>query len=101
MVGKMEALLEEIYQAGVRQKNAQFLALRLIQINPHFLFNTLESIRIKAILNGDDDVADMVKILAKMFRNVLDSDKKNYTVNDELDNIRSYICPFRISALTM
>ena len=27
-----------------------------------------------------------------MFRNVLDSDKKNYTVNDELDNIRSYIC---------
>jgi len=46
----------------------------------------------KAILNGDDDVADMVKILAKMFRNVLDSDKKNYTVNDELDNIRSYIC---------
>lgn len=91
MVGKMEALLEEIYQAGVRQKNAQFLALRT-QINPHFLFNTLESIRIKAILNGDDDVADMVKILAKMFRNVLDSDKKNYTVNDELDNIRSYIC---------
>ena len=83
MVGKMEALLEEIYQAGVRQKNAQFLALRT-QINPHFLFNTLESIRIKAILNGDDDVADMVKILAKMFRNVLDSDKKNYTVNDEL-----------------
>lgn len=40
MVGKMEALLEEIYQAGVRQKNAQFLALRT-QINPHFLFNTL------------------------------------------------------------
>ena len=37
-------------------------------------------------------MADMVKILAKMFRNVLDSDKKNYTVNDELDNIRSYIC---------
>lgn len=90
MVGKMEALLEEIYQAGIRQKNAQFLALRT-QINPHFLYNTLESIRIKAILNGDDDVADMVKILAKMFRTVLDSDKKNYVINDELDNIRSYI----------
>ena len=90
MVGKIKALLEEIYQAGIRQKNAQFLALRT-QINPHFLYNTLESIRIKAILNGDDDVADMVKILAKMFRTVLDSDKKNYVVNDELDNIRSYI----------
>lgn len=90
MVGEMEALIEEVYQAGIRQKNAQFLALRT-QINPHFLFNTLESIRIKAILNGDDAVADMVKMLAKMFRTVLDSDKKNYKVCDELENIRSYI----------
>lgn len=90
MVGKMEALIEEVYQAGIRQKNAQFLALRT-QINPHFLFNTLESIRIKAILNGDDTVADMVKLLAKMFRTSLDSDKKNYRVCDELENIRSYI----------
>lgn len=90
MVGKMEALIEEVYQAGIRQKNAQFLALRT-QINPHFLFNTLESIRIKAILNGDDAVADMVKMLAKMFRTVLDSDKKNYRVHDELENIRYYI----------
>lgn len=90
MVGKMEKLIEEVYQAGVRQKNAQYLAL-CTQINPHFLFNTLESIRIKAILNGDDTVADMVKLLAKMFRTVLDSDKKNYKVRDELENIRSYI----------
>lgn len=90
MVGKMEKLIEEVYQAGVRQKNAQYLAL-CTQINPHFLFNTLESIRIKAILNGDDTVADMVKLLAKMFRTVLDSDKKNYKVCDELENIRSYI----------
>ena len=90
MVGKMEKLIEEVYQAGIRQKNAQYLAL-CTQINPHFLFNTLESIRIKAILNGDDTVADMVKLLAKMFRTVLDSDKKNYKVCDELENIRSYI----------
>lgn len=90
MVGKMEKLIEEVYQSGVRQKNAQYLAL-CTQINPHFLFNTLESIRIKAILNGDDTVADMVKLLAKMFRTVLDSDKKNYKVRDELENIRSYI----------
>lgn len=90
MVGKVESLIEEVYIAGIRQKNAQFLALRT-QINPHFLFNTLESIRIKAILNGDDEVADMVKMLAKMFRTVLDSDKKNHKVQDELENIRSYI----------
>ncbi len=90
MVDKMEGLLEEIYQAGIRQKNAQFLALRA-QINPHFLFNTLESIRIKAILNGDDEVAEMVKLLARLFRTALDGDGKNYTVEDELENIRAYV----------
>lgn len=90
MVGKMKSLIEEVYTAGIRQKNAQFLALRT-QINPHFLFNTLESIRIKAILNGDDAVADMVKLLAKMFRTSLDSDKKNYKVQDEMEHVRSYI----------
>lgn len=90
MVVKMKSLIEDIYIAGIRQKNAQFLALRT-QINPHFLFNTLESIRVKAILNGDDDVAEMIKLLAKMFRTVLDSDKKNHCVRDEMESIRSYI----------
>lgn len=90
MVGQMKELLEEVYQAGVRQKNAQFLALRT-QINPHFLFNTLESIRIKAMLNGDDETADMIKLLAKLFRTALESDRKNYTVEDELENIRAYV----------
>ena len=42
-------------------------------------------------MNGDDAVADMVKLLAKMFRTVLDSDKKNHRVQDEMENIRSYI----------
>lgn len=91
MVGQMEELLEEVYQAGIRQKNAQFLALRA-QINPHFLFNTLESIRIKAILNGDDEVAEMVKLLARLFRTALEGDRKNYTVEDELENLRAYVC---------
>lgn len=90
MVSKMQALIEEVYIAGVRQKNAQLMALRT-QINPHFLFNTLESIRIKAILNGDDPVADMIKMLAKMFRTTLDCDESHHRVIDELENIRSFI----------
>lgn len=90
MVSKMQALIEEVYTAGVRQKNAQLLALRT-QINPHFLYNTLESIRIRAILNGDDQAADMIKMLAKMFRTTLDCDESNHRVMDELENIRSFI----------
>ena len=90
MVSKMQALIEEVYIAGVRQKNAQLMALRT-QINPHFLYNTLESIRIKAILNGDDQAADMIKMLAKMFRTTLDCDDSKHRVIDELENIRSFI----------
>lgn len=90
MVCKIQSLIEEVYIAGIRQKNAQLLALRT-QINPHFLYNTLDSIRIKAILNGDDEVSDMIKMLAKMFRTVLDSEEKNHRVKDEIENIRSYI----------
>lgn len=90
MVSKMKALMEEVYTAGIRQKNAQLLALRT-QINPHFLYNTLESIRIRAILNGDDQVSDMIKMLAKMFRTTLDCDESKHKVMDELENVRSFI----------
>lgn len=90
MVVTMQELMNQVYEAGIKQKNAQYLALRR-QINPHFLFNTLESIRIKAILSGNDEIADMIKLLARLFRTSLDSDRRDYCVRNELENIHAYV----------
>ena len=90
MVTRLQQLIREVYVAQIQEKNAQFLALQT-QINPHFLFNTLESIRMRALLSGNDDVAGMIKILAKMFRNVLDMDPSHHHVRDEIEYAMSYV----------
>ncbi len=90
MVLKIKALIEDVYVAEIKQKNARYLALKT-QINPHMLYNTLESIRMKALVNGADEVADMIKILAKMFRMTLNESTKPHKIKDEVDYAEHYI----------
>jgi two-component system sensor histidine kinase YesM len=90
MAGKIKTLVEEVLVAQIQQKDAQLLSLQL-QINPHMLYNTLESIRMKAIMSDEDEIADMVKILARMFRLALDSKTGLHKVRDELEYARNYL----------
>ena len=90
MVLKIKSLIEDVYMAEIKQKNARYLALKT-QINPHMLYNTLESIRMKAMINGADEVADMIKILARMFRMTLTDSTTPHKINDEVDYVRNYI----------
>ncbi len=64
------------------------------QINPHFLYNTLESIRMKAICNGDKEVGKMLYILSVLFRNQL-KDKNIITINTELKYCTKYVELFK------
>ncbi|WP_300381517.1 histidine kinase, partial [Clostridium sp.] len=59
--------IKKIYLAEIEQKKAEMIALQN-QINPHFLYNTLESIRMKAICNGDKEVGKMLYTLWFLFR---------------------------------
>ncbi len=73
------------------QQNMEFKMLSG-QINPHFLYNTLEAIRMQAIRGGDRDVATSVKYLAKIMHYVLESTgKSNATLADELTHVESYL----------
>jgi len=90
MVIQIKSLIEDVYIAEIKQKNARYLALKT-QINPHMLYNTLESIRMKALMCGDDDVAYMIKILARMFRMTLDEQPKPHTIQDEIEYAEHYI----------
>ena len=73
--------------AGKRQ--AQYLALQN-QINPHFLYNTLEGIRGEALAAGLDSVAQMTEALATFFRYTISNMEHFVTVEDELNNIENY-----------
>lgn len=76
----------------LNKRQAQYLALQN-QINPHFLYNTLESIRGEALIAGLTSVADMTEALAKFFRYTITKVENLVTVEEELENCETY---FRI-----
>lgn len=97
MIRDIDALTASVYEnkleqerARSRQREAEFKMLAS-QINPRFLFNTLESIRMKARACGDTEVADMVKMLAKLMRHSIEVRDSLVPVKDELALTEYYL----------
>mgnify|MGYP002597217162 CR=1 FL=1 len=61
------------------------------QINPHFLYNTLESIRSKALLRDEEEIATMIETLARLFRYNISQRNTESSILDELENVKSYM----------
>lgn len=74
----------------VARQNAELLALRG-QINPHFLFNMLESIRMHLVIKNENETADMIKSLAHIQRQYVDWGADNVSVEKELDCVKAYL----------
>lgn len=72
------------------RKKTEYTALQS-QINPHFLYNTLETIRSQAITDGDKEIAEMVERLSSIFRYSISRKGEIVTLRDELNNIRNYM----------
>lgn len=89
MCKDLNKYIDKIYKAELEQKKCEMLALQS-QINPHFLYNTLESIRMKAICNGDKEVGKMLYTLSFLFRKQL-KEKNIISIENELDYCRKYI----------
>ncbi len=78
-------------QAQIYDKQTELTALQS-QINPHFLYNTLESIRGQALIDDNPEIAQMVEALASFFRYSISRNQSNLvTLRDELTNIRNYM----------
>jgi len=97
IVGINNELTNTIYKDKLREqesdiarKNAELLALQS-QINPHFLFNALESIRMHSILKGEDETAEMVEKLAVMERQNVDWQEDSVTIGAEAEFIEAYL----------
>lgn len=73
MCTELNLYIQKSYLAEIEQKNAELEALQN-QINPHFLYNTLEAIRMKAISNGDREVGKMLYTMSVIFRSQLKDD---------------------------
>lgn len=97
MVDSMQNLINDAYKAKIQaesfklnQVEAEFKALAS-QINPHFLYNTLETIRMKAYCNNDKETADLVKKLGKFMRRCLEVKDGMVTLESELEFTKSYL----------
>ncbi|MEK3881715.1 sensor histidine kinase [Paenibacillus sp. PL2-23] len=94
MLDELTRYIDRVYKAEIREKRTEYAALQA-RVNPHFLYNTLEVIRMRALSQGADDVAEMIYSLSALFRNVV-RDKPVYTLKDEIEMCRLYLELFRI-----
>ncbi|MCD8014757.1 MAG: sensor histidine kinase [Lachnospiraceae bacterium] len=60
------------------------------QINPHFLYNTLDSIRSRALMDGQTEIAQMTEILSRFFRYCISNSDRLVRVREELNHIQDY-----------
>jgi len=89
MMQKMHDIIEQKELVELYKSQAEYLALQN-QINPHFLYNTLEGIRSEALIGGLPAVGEMAEVLAKFFRYTISNVQSMVTVEDEIKNVQHY-----------
>jgi len=94
MLDELNIYIDRVFKAEIKQQQTELVALQA-RINPHFLYNTLEVIRMRAISQGAKDVGEMIYSLSVLFKSMVQQ-KKNYTLKDELEACRLYLELFRI-----
>lgn len=90
MVQRIRELIDDVYQSKIRQREAELKSLQA-QVNPHFLYNTLNTICWTAQKRGQQDLADMVYSLSQVFRLSLSDGRDIIPLRDELELVRNYL----------
>lgn len=90
MTGEVKALVEKVRAATDKQKNAEIRALEA-QINPHFLYNTLDSINWMAIEKGEYEISSMLRNLGVILRYSVNKSNQLVTVSEMGDWLDKYI----------
>ena len=96
---RMNKLIQEIYVKNLEKKDAELalldaarLELLKSQINPHFLYNTLDSVNWLALANGQDEISEMITALSDTFRLSLMKNNSSFVeIDQELQYIKSYL----------
>ena len=95
MLDRLERNIHDIYQLELSQKDANMRALQA-QINPHFMYNTLEFLRMYAVMESQNELADIIYEFSSLLRNNI-SDERETTLKQEVEFCRkySYLCMVR------
>lgn len=97
MVVSIRGLMDEVTESHQQQAQLQLrqkeikLKMMASQINPHFLFNALESIRMKAHIKGEKEISYIVRMLGKMIRRNLEIGTKKIALKAEIEIVHSYL----------
>ena len=90
MTLRMEKMINERYQMGQEVKNAELNALQA-QINPHFLYNSLDLVNCLAIEHDVPEIAEMITSLVDFYKLTLNRGKEIVSIADELFHVRTYV----------
>lgn len=94
MTEKLTDYINQVYVAQISQKDAELNALKM-QIQPHYLYNTLDVIRMAALEQNDRRTAELLESLARQLRYVMGSQSDRVYLKEELDAIREYFVLMR------
>lgn len=90
MVAKIEKLMQEVVDEQQKKRNAELEALQS-QINPHFLYNTLASIRFMLAAHRPETVDTVIVALVKLLKMSLSPDKEMITIGEEIELLKQYV----------
>lgn len=90
LVRRIDQLVQSAEKEAKNKKELEFQVLTH-QINPHFLYNTLDAIRWKAERRKADDISEMVRSLGNLLRLSLNDGREMSTVEREMEHVRAYV----------
>lgn len=90
MVSHIKRLIREKYQGEIDKKNAELKALQA-QINPHFLYNTLDMVNWLSYKYNAQDISSIIENLAKFFKISLSNGRDIIPIRDEITHVRIYL----------
>jgi len=90
MVDKIAVLMEERYRLGKEIKNLELKALQA-QINPHFLYNTLDLINWMSVRANVPEISRIIESLSRFYRLSLSKGEDLVTIKNELEHVKAYV----------
>lgn len=90
MVNSNHELNDKLLKTKLKERESELLLLQT-QINPHFLYNTLDALYFMAVIHCEEEIAEMVHALSDTFRLSLNRGEKLITVSDEINRLKAYM----------